>query len=123
MRLRCLVVAGGLSVLLVLFLVHQQAPPACRTHELPGRFHTVQSWPPPQPVRVEWKFPKPGSCDVTQLFETYPITAGMLQRARVPGVAWEGWLRRWHNPARRLLVVRALCAVAESCLSRNLNRV
>ena len=90
MRLRCLVVAGGLSVLLVLFLVHQQAPPACRTHELPGRFHTVQSWPPPQPVRVEWKFPKPGSCDVTQLFETYPITAGMLQRARVPGVAWEG---------------------------------
>lgn len=55
-------------------------------------------------VRVEWQFPKPGSCDVTRLFETYPITSRMLQHARVPQGSGEP--RAWESAQFSRLVDR-----------------
>ena len=54
MRPRCLAVSAVLLLLplLLLLLVRRQVASGadCRAHRLPGRLHTVPSWPPPQPV-------------------------------------------------------------------------
>ena len=93
MRLRWRGSLGGGLCLLILLLLLQwqpQMPSRCSTRKLPGRLHTdPRSWPPPQPVHVSWEFPKPGSRNVTRLFEKYPITSSMLRQARVPGVQWD----------------------------------
>lgn len=83
-------IAGAALALAVVNLMRPQdaSHGAICARQLPPWYHPITSWPSPEPVRVHWRYPTPGSRDVTQLFETYPLRPEMLRHARVSDPQW-----------------------------------